>query len=157
LFRAFSNEVSQTSADMGHMKRELSFDYAVTFCEEREPAKALIDGLSWKLGLKSCATGKHEGSIPSIMSYIDVNCKTSIVSALYGGYQYEENNSRNLIRLYNPSQNTDKVTITLNKPILKASIVDFNGNVTDELNITDGSISFEVVAHKIINIAFSLN
>lgn len=154
LFRAFSNEVGQAKAEEGHMNRSMEFEYAIGFGEDRNPSMALLDGLQYKIGLKTCETKKHEGALPLTMSYLQIDCKSCIQSALYTMDEQEDSNKMNVVRLYNPSNEDDMVSIISPKKISSASIIDFNGNNLQELLIVNGVITTKVGPHKIITISF---
>ena len=156
LFRAFPNEVGQRTANMAQLQREMTFEYSIGFGVKRNPAKALQAAYSWKMGLKTISTDIHEGSLPVSLSFISVDCESSVVSAQSHNYTLSNGKKVEFIRLYNPSSTTDNIAVSFCKTIKEAFVIDFLGNIKGLLKIENNQLSLTAKPHEIITIAFTL-
>lgn len=149
LFRAFPSEVEQPHADMGEMQRSMTFEYALRIGNHRCPADALRSSIDWRLGLRSVETGIHTGSATAEKSFVSIKAKTTLLAALTGCRTKPKSGE---LRLFNPSENSDKAAILFNCCLDSAQLVDFNGNVQMELSVEDNHVSFTLRPHQIVTL-----
>lgn len=149
LFRAFPNEICKPRADMGQMQAEMAFEYAAAFSNALTPAKALQNGVAYKSGLRAFETGVHAGVLKAEQSFFALESESCAVSALA-----LKSENCGVLRVYNPSGQTDNAVFTL-KPIIKAAETDFLGNKKAELTVQDGRVLLSLRPHEIKTVEFA--
>ena len=149
LFRAFPNEVAQKQADAGRMQREMTFEYAVGFGRSATPARALIGANHWKLGTKDCETGKHPGTLPTSLSFMTLDTQNAVLSALY------DQNGQTVLRLYNPSDAADSVTVSFRRAVKGACLTDFLGGKAAAVNRIEGGVQFTLSPRQITTLTIN--
>lgn len=147
LFRSFNNEFAQISSELGVMKRSMKFEYAVSFNEGRKPYEALRSSLKWKKSSIPFRTTLHKGALPSSMSFVSIYCNSTVLSAMY-----KDNSSNIIVRLYNPSDESDDGCVELPCNISKAEYVNFEGRTLGEVKIKDNKAFIGIAPRKIITV-----
>lgn len=147
LMRCFPQEVAQTMPENSQLQRKLSMDYAIGFYDSCEPSEALRESNRFKTPPIACPTGLHEGTVSKNCSYLTLNGRHSVLSALQSA---DESAAR--VRLYNPSAEADEITLTLPKPVASAWTVDFLDNKLSDLPVQGNSISCKLEPEQIVTV-----
>jgi len=157
LFRAFRSEAGQPIAELGFMKRKMVFEYAVEFESAIMPQKALISGENWRSGLHTIRADKHEGKLPSQLSFVRVFGQGgTVISSLTREIVPAINKDKlsSIIRLYDASGSGDYGFIKLPVEIKNAWYIDFNGNIVSQTSVHGNEINYIIGPKKIVTIAF---
>lgn len=154
LFRAFSNEVGQVGAELGHMFKDLEFEFALSFDNFKSPSQALIEGIEYKVGNRTCLTSSHSGELLTTKSFLKIDSEHSLLSSILTKESENNETQKNYLRLFNPTDFNDSVKITPGITIKKASVVDFNYNLIQNIDIYENQLSLILEPHKIVTIEF---
>jgi alpha-mannosidase len=99
LLRSFGNEVRRDGAEMGYMRRKLTFEYALAFFEETPVDHVAAEGDRWRVGMRSVC-GKRVEPSPgrADASYLRLSNRSVLLSAC------EMRGEHVIVRLYNISR-----------------------------------------------------
>lgn len=98
--------------------------------------------------VEAIGTGRHKGELTSGSSVIKSDNGIIRMSAL----KKAELRNALIFRLFNISENTEKVTLTLDPKFKEAHLTNLNEDRLSDLKIEDGKITLDIPAKKIITI-----
>ncbi len=161
LFRSTGNEVLSNGGDSGQLLSELQFTYALrpyaadaewigTLWRERQQFAAGLRSLTRKTGKPLYETPhRAEMKLPPAKSFIAVNGAGLIVSAIK---ESEEVRGHYVIRLFNASGQPVQGTLTFDRPVQMARLVNLDEQPFGEVYFIGPQISLDLKPKQIITV-----
>jgi len=165
LFRSTGKEVLSDGSDGGQLLRELEFNYAIRpfTIAEAHPAPLWKEHQQYVTGIRSMnrKAGKlyletmqqGEVELPLSKSYLNLASDALIVSAFK---QSEDEDNSYIIRLFNITEQDGRGTLTFEREIDKAELVNLDEAPMSELPITAREIHVTVLPKQILTVKVCL-
>ncbi|MBL7100714.1 MAG: hypothetical protein ISS23_02040 [Nanoarchaeota archaeon] len=134
--------------------REHNFEYSVLpQAGSWDTTSAYHHANQHNVQMKSQQIPYQKGTLPPKMSFISINPKELIVSAVKKAY----NRNDLIIRLFNPTEKKVKGSLKIYPEVKEAWLTDLNETLEEKLSIkNDGSVSLEADPKKIITVSYKL-
>ncbi|MDO8588726.1 MAG: glycoside hydrolase family 38 C-terminal domain-containing protein [Armatimonadota bacterium] len=116
------------------------------------------DGQVWRqahqhnVPLRAVLTGVHPGVLPTEKSFISIEPKNLVVSAL----KKADRDDSIILRLYNTTDESVTASVRLGFAVKSASLANMNEEPAEELSVDNGLLSFDMPAFRVQTIRLSL-
>ena len=145
LFRSFRKEVDMDFAEMALMKREMNFEFALEFGKAKSYEELMLNGESWRTGIRAVYTQAHTGKLPAVSSFLDIRIPYVILSS------YKKNaDGMEVLRIYNYTVNETKGDVIFPFDIRKAYILNLNEEIVSDLSFCANKLSLELGPGQIL-------